>query len=286
VLRYLDVPLWQERYDLITGLVGIGVYAASRRGEPAARIAHRVLSHLEAMAIAGEAGTTWRTAPQWLAPARRARWPAGVVDLGVAHGVPGVIGMLAQLVDAGVEPERSRPLLQSAVAWLLNAVPDGLPRFATNWPADPDEFKRIGWCYGDPGVAGVLLVASRALASPELERTALALLEQIAAPLATRGVPDACFCHGAAGLAHIYNVAFQRTGSVEMRAHAKHWLAEVLRIRQPGTGIAGYRFLTVDQEATRWGADLTLLSGAAGTALVLLAAIEDQEPAWQALCLL
>jgi hypothetical protein len=286
VLRYLDAPRWQERYDLITGLVGVGVYAAGRRGEPATRIADRVLFHLEATAIAGDAGTTWHTPPQRLAPARCARSPDGVVDLGVAHGVPGIIGMLAQFVDAGVEPERSRRLLGSAVTWLLNAVPDGRPRFGTSWPADPDELKRMGWCYGDPGVAGVLLGASRALSSPELEQVALALLAQITAPLATRGVPDACFCHGAAGLAHIYNVAFQRTGSVQMRAQAMHWLAEVLRIRQPGSGIAGYSFLKVDDEAMRWAADPTLLSGAAGIALVLLAAIEDREPGWQALCLL
>jgi hypothetical protein len=144
----------------------------------------------------------------------------------------------------------------------------------------------MGWCYGDPGVAGVLLGASRALSSPELEQAALALLAQITAPLVTRGVPDACFCHGAAGLAHIYNVAFQRTGSLPMREQAEHWLAEILRLRQPGTGIAGYRFLQAHEDSTRWAADLTLLSGAAGVALVLLAAIEDRAPGWQALCLL
>jgi hypothetical protein len=172
------------------------------------------------------------------------------------------------------------------VSWLLNAVPDGLPRFGTSWPADPDEFKRMGWCYGDPGVAGVLLRASRTLRSTELEQEALALLERVAAPLATRGVPDACFCHGAAGLAHIYNLAFQRTGSTLMRDQARRWLAEVLRLRTPGTGIAGYRFLKADDDGTRWAPDATLLSGAAGVALVLLAAVEDEEPAWQALYLL
>jgi hypothetical protein len=71
-----------------------------------------------------------------------------------------------------------------------------------------------------------------------------------------------------------------------MREQAKHWLTEVLRIRQPGTGIAGYSFLRVDEDATRWAADTTLVSGAAGIALVLLAAVEDREPGWQALCLL
>lgn len=286
LLRYLDVPRWQERYDLISGLVGVGVYAAGCQGERAARLADRVLSHLEAIAIADGAGTTWRIPPHCLAPARRTRFPDGAVDLGVAHGVPGIIGMLAQFVDAGVQQDRSRRLLRSAVAWLMNAVPNGRPRFGTDWPANPDEVKRMGWCYGDPGVAGALLGASRALESPELEQEALALLAQIAASLATRGPPDACFCHGAAGLAHIYNVAFQRTGSVQMRDHARRWLAEVLRLRTPGTGIAGYRFLKADETGTRWEADATLLSGATGIALVLLAAVEDEEPAWQALCLL
>jgi lantibiotic biosynthesis protein len=286
LLRHLDVPQWQERYDLITGLAGVGVYAAGRLGERADRITDLVLSHLEAVAIASDAGTTWRTAPQYLAPPRRERFPTGVVDLGVAHGVPGIIGMLAQFVDSGVQPDRSRRLLRSAVGWLMTAVPDRLPRFGTNWPADPDEVARMGWCYGDPGVAGVLLRASRALRSLELEREAVALLAQIAAPLATRGVPDACFCHGAAGLAHIYNVAFQRTGSAQMRDQARRWLTEVLRLRTPGTGIAGYEFLKVDEKGPRCEPDATLLSGVAGIALVLLAAVEDHEPEWQALYLL
>ena len=285
LLRYLDVPRWQERYDLISGLVGVGVYAAGRRGERAARIADRVLSHLEATAVTDDAGTTWRIPPHCLVPPRRARFPDGAIDLGVAHGVPGIVGMLAQFVDAGVQRERSLQLLGSTVAWLLDAVPRGLPRFGTDWPADPAERKRMGWCYGDPGVAGVLLRAGGALASPALAQEAVALLAQVAEPLATSGAPDACFCHGAAGLAHIYNLAFQRTGSVPMRDQARRWLGEVLRLRTPGTGIAGYRFLKAD-DATHWEPDATLLSGAAGIALVLLAAVEDQEPAWPALCLL
>ena len=286
LLQHLDVPRWQERYDLITGLVGVGVYAAARLGERAERITDLILSHLEASAIESDTGTTWRTSPEYLAPPRRERFPAGVVDLGVAHGVPGIIGMLAQFVDADIQPDRSRRLLRAAVAWLMNAAPNRRPRFGTNWPAAPDEAARMGWCYGDPGVAGVLLRASRVLRSPELEREAVALLAQIAAPLATRGVPDACFCHGAAGLAHIYNVAFQRTGSTQMRDHAKRWLTEVLRLRTPGTEIAGYQFLKVDGESPRCVADATLLSGVAGIALVLLAAVENREPEWQALYLL
>jgi hypothetical protein len=112
------------------------------------------------------------------------------------------------------------------------------------------------------------------------------MLRDLAAPLAARGAPDASFCHGAAGLAHVYNVAFQRTGDGALRRHAERWLGEVLRMRRPGAGIAGYRSLGWGGGAPRWDDDATLLSGAVGTALVLLAAIEDREPAWQRLFVL
>jgi hypothetical protein len=50
----------------------------------------------------------------------------------------------------------------------------------------------------------------------------------------------------------------------------------VLHRRRPGRGIAGYQFLQLDAQAGRWVNDTTLLSGVMGTALVLLAAVEDR----------
>lgn len=284
--RHLDVPRWDERYDLMSGLAGVGALVADRRDARARRIAERVLFHLERAAVVTEVGAMWRTPPRFLPEARRSRFPLGMTDLGVAHGTPGVAGMLARFVEAGVEVDRSRRLLEAAVAWLLDAVPMGRPRYGTSWPIDYEAIKRIGWCYGDAGVAGVLLRAARALGRPDVEAAALDMLRDLAAPLARRGVPDASFCHGAAGLAHIYNVAFQLTGDPELRRHAVRWLHEILRLRSPDGGIAGYRSQKVDRGATRREDDPTLLSGVVGTALVLLAAIEDREPAWQRLFLL
>ncbi len=285
--RHLDVPRWDERYDLMSGLAGVGVLVADRRDARARQIAERVLLHLERAAIVTGAGARWRTPPRFLPEARRARFPDGMIDLGVAHGTPGVIGMLARFVEAGIEVGRSRRLLEAAVAWLLGAVPAGRPRFGASWPADRGEAaKRIGWCYGDAGVAGVLLRAGRALGRAAVEAAALGMLRDLAAPLSARGAPDASFCHGAAGLTHIYNVAFQLTGDDALRRHAVRWLGEVLCLRRPGAGIAGYRSLRLDGGAPRWEDDPTLLSGAVGTALALLAAIEDREPAWPRLFVL
>jgi lantibiotic biosynthesis protein len=286
LMRHLDVQRWEDRYDLASGLAGVGVYAAARGCDVAVQIAERVLSHLEATAMVDCHGSTWRTPARFLHAVRRARFPDGVVDLGVAHGQPGIVGMLAQFVDADIARERSRRLLQEATAWLLGLLPRMVPRFASSWPVDHSEFKRIGWCYGDAGVAAILLHASHSLQSKTLEDEALSLLHRVTILLAQPHCRDASFCHGMAGLAHIYNVAFQRTGHPQMRIEAERWIREILRRRRPGTGIAGYSFLTSDGDAIVWKPNATLLGGVVGVALVLLAAIESRVPEWQALFLL
>lgn len=284
--RHLRVRQWQERLDLVTGLVGVGVSVADRRDRRALEIADLVLSHLESAAVTTAQGTTWYTPPAFVPETRRGSAMGGLVDLGVAHGVPGVIGMLARFVDNDVEGSRSRRLLESTVAWLLESVPRDRPRFGTSWPVLQPELRRIGWCYGDAGVAGVLLRAGRALGAPDVENEALGLLRQLATPPVGPAVADASFCHGAAGLAHIYNVAFQYTRSEQMCIEARRWLAEVLRLRNPRGGIGGYESLKLGDGGPRWEADTTLISGATGIALVLLAAVEDREPVWQRLFLL
>jgi lantibiotic modifying enzyme len=272
--RHLDVPRWEERHDLMSGLAGVG-----------AQLAERVLYHLETTATMTDTGATWRTAARYLPASQRRHYPDGLVDLGVAHGVAGVIGMLAQFVAAKIEPVRSRRLLEAAVAWLLDMIGGDATRFELTWPLDVPRLRRQGWCNGHTGVAAVLLRAARALAEPALEATALDLLRRTAARSTTDGSLDAGFCHGAAGLAHIYNVAFQLTGDPQLRATATHWIGEVLRLRTATTTGAGYSYVRIDEDTLRWTDDHTLLSGVAGTALVLIAAGEDHEPEWQRLFL-
>jgi hypothetical protein len=119
LLRALEVPKWRGRLDLVSGLVGIGVVAAARRDGAAHSIADGVLRHLEAAAVSEEFGVTWYVDQYGFASEPRGASCASSVDLGVAHGVPGIIGVLSQFVEADMQRTRSLRLLQSAVAWLL-----------------------------------------------------------------------------------------------------------------------------------------------------------------------
>jgi lantibiotic biosynthesis protein len=286
ILRHLRVPVCAERHDLISGLVGVGAYVAGRHDDRALELASLVLLHLEAAAIVDRTGACWRTPPHLLSPTHRKLFPDGMIDIGVAHGVAGVVGMLARFVECDIEVKRSRSLLDLSLQWLWDYLP------STEWELKPhrsdvhSNLGRIGWCNGHAGVAAMLLHSGRVVGSPHVEAKALDLLRALATRTAEQRIHDACFCHGTSGLAHVYNVAFQRTGDEQMRVEAERWLTDTLCRRRPGVGIAGYQTLTADGRMTSWDTDTTLLSGVVGIALVLLAATEEQEPAWQRLFLL
>jgi hypothetical protein len=295
---YLGHSPWGDDYDLISGLVGLGVWAVERaprsHGEEAAESITRRLGEL---AERRDGGITWHTPSERMLASEAATFPQGQYNLGVAHGVPGVIGVLGEMVAAGLAAGEASELLAGAVAWLLrHAQPEGsASRFAYSVRPDVGEApppSRLAWCYGDPGIAVALLVAARAAGEPEWERQAVATARVAAArPRDDGGVVDGGLCHGAAGLAHLYNRLFQATGDPLFKAEAVAWLERLLAQRQPGEGIAGWRAWRPIGDLMRpdpqfgWVTDEGLLTGATGIGLALLGAVSPVEPAWDRILL-
>jgi lantibiotic biosynthesis protein len=286
LLEHLSQSPWQGDYDLISGLAGFGVYAAERLPRPAAGLLlERLLDRLEETAERRPEGLTWRTDPELLPDWQRQLCPNGYYNLGLAHGVPGVIGLLGLMCQAGVLVQRARPLLEQAVAWLLaQRLPGVEDASYARWlgadgPGDP---ARSAWCYGDPGVAAALLLAARAIGEPDWERQSVALaLAAAHRPRERAGVVDAGLCHGAAGLAHIFNRMAQATGDERLAEAARVWFQRTLEFRQDGQGIGGFLAWAPEADGTpAWKADPGLLTGAAGIALALLAASYPHEPQW------
>jgi hypothetical protein len=273
---------WEGEYDLISGLVGFAVYALERGPRPDARACLRlIVDQLVALAHPQANGVAWWTRPDVL------NGP-GHYNLGVAHGVPGVVAALAQICVIPELADRARPLLEGAVGWLLKQrrPPDRNVAFAYDTTADVPA--RSAWCYGDPGIAATLVLAGRLAGDPSWERVGIEIgLRAAERPFAETGVEDAGICHGAAGLSHIYNRLFQATGNSAFAEAARTWLAHTLAIRRPGVGLSGYLSKNPagpGQELT-WGPDPSFLTGIIGIALVMIAAVADAEPNWDR-CLL
>jgi len=294
LLRLLHLPSWAATYDLVMGLVGLGLYALERLPRPEAReILEQVVHHLALTAREAGEGITWWTPPEWLPPYLREECPAGHFNAGMAHGVPGVVALLGAALQAGVAVGRCRELLAGAVPWLLaqELPPESESRFPS-WVGAGTSISpaRLAWCYGDPGVAAALHLAGRAAGESSWEAQALRIARAAARrPLATSLVANAGVCHGTAGLAHIFNRLHQASGDRELGEAARSWLRRTLEIRQPGVGVGGFRHQAPDPERADgfiWKAPRGFLAGAAGTGLVLLAAVVSSEPAWDRALLL
>jgi lantibiotic biosynthesis protein len=280
-----EVTAWTAEYDLLRGLAGFGVYALARRHRAAgAQIAERVVDGLEAAASTG----FW-TPATWLVGDQRERTPLGRLDLGVAHGIAGAIGLLARFVVADIEPRRSRALLERVVELLVAAVPPREPPRFPAWvtPGDPGGLPaRLAWCYGDLGIALALLAAARATDRAEWEEVAVSLASGAAARRsADAGVIDTCLCHGSAGAAHAFHHLFRATGRAVLGEAALYWVDRTLELHRPGEAYGGFPRATVEPGGTRWAPNATLLGGATGVCLALLAAVTRDEPAWDELLL-
>jgi lantibiotic modifying enzyme len=296
LLRLLSrADRWSAPYDLIVGLTGLGVYALQRYPRPVATECLRgVVERLHDCARHDEDGYYWWTPPaEILDEESRKMYPSGRADLGVAHGVAGPIALLGGICGAGIDQAMARPLLEGAVSWLLaHSVPtEADPTFPV-WvaPAVQPSPARCAWCYGDPGIAAALLLAARGVGNACWEETAVGLACRAAArPTSETGVVNANFCHGAAGLAHLYNRMYQDTGEPALRGAALYWLERTLDFyrlaRDAGGAWVMGNWEPGRRERWTW-TGVELVEGASGVALALLAAATSVEPTWDRMFLI
>ncbi|HKD78059.1 MAG TPA: lanthionine synthetase C family protein [Candidatus Angelobacter sp.] len=289
---YLKHSPWNHHFDLMHGLVGIGVYCLERAEVPTARrCLELIVARLSELVESSSDGLCWHTHTHLLSPQRRQAYPQGYYNLGPAHGVPGVIALLGKIYASGISQKETRWLLEGAVRWLLRQrLPATAPSSfaALNVPGRSPESCRLAWCYGDAGVAATLLLAARCVGEPSWEREALAIGRRAASRnQETCGVVDACFCHGSSGLAHIFNRLFQATHDEVFALASRHWTERTLQFSSPGNGPAGYRIITPNHAGGRELQEkYGVLMGIAGIGLSLIAATSAVEPNWDRIFLL
>jgi hypothetical protein len=281
-----------HRFDLISGVVGYGVYFLERWPRPCARDGLKlVLSALEATKQETPEGTTWLSASTTIPEWQRDQSPEGRYDLGIAHGVTGVLQFLAQL-HATVDPSpETLMLIRRTAQWIVAQakLKEGGLSFAA-W-MNPDGSclaSRPVWCYGDLGIAFVLSNVRDVLKDQTMDILIGAMLTNLVTmPSNLFGVQDSALCHGATGIAHVFNRLYQNHGDIRCRELSLQWYERALQMFRPGVGVGGY--LKCRQTAGSdpvWEPWPAFLDGSIGVGLALLSGVSAVEPAWDRLMLL
>lgn len=288
----LATELWPGQYDLIQGLVGMATYALERKHRPTARaLLTRIVDHLELLHEPADRGITWLTPPALVPDWQLELAPDGYYNLGLAHGVPGIVAVLARIAGAGIDVERARRLLAGGVEWVLGAAgPPELEARYDQWLGAKNDRcigkARSGWCYGDLGPAVALYAAGVSGDESRWVDAALEIARGVAArPADNAGATDACLCHGTGSLVQFFTRFYRATGERWAAEATAAWVERTLAMREAG-GLAGYQYkVPAGGEGTVWAPHHGFLGGAAGTALALVAAATSAECDWDRLLL-
>lgn len=259
--------------DLINGLGGIVVYALARGSASASSallwevIEYKVRSCL----------TEWPRALE-VNPTSRA-----IGDLGVAHGMPGLLAVVIEAVKQELVSPDLIPDLAACLdsVWDEAFVMDGLPAFPAR--VGTSSQTRLAWCYGGLGLATLFLKAA-AIAPKNVTRFQDLCRSSVAQyKRGNHGIRDSSLCHGYAGVA-VMVAHLLRSGDLD------HDLSASLgRVREDACLSAlasevneGGKSAFLYFDSTEMRASSNYLEGGPGVALALSAACADSARPWMA----
>jgi len=174
----------------------------------------------------------------------RSRFPRGSFNLGLSHGVPGILSLLSSALIADVVVEGQKEAIESVATWLQNRRRQSNKGFfwesmisfeeeMTNYEKCVFEGKDA-WCYGTPGVTTSLLLAGKALNNQKMKVFALESFYSVF----QRGSSDwnllgPTFCHGISGLFRIAQFMAQEAPSLDFHQHLDSLEQKILEYYHP-----------------------------------------------------
>lgn len=239
-----------------------------------------LLTELEKSAIPCENGTV-----KWISILDHETRKIGC-NISLSHGMSSITTFLIRLYQMNFETKRVDSLLRKTVTYILDQVTyaEGsisyFPTYSKESSAG-NHYSRLGWCYGDWGVAYALWRAAITFNNTEWENTAIQILihNSQRRDLQINAIRDAGLCHGSAGVAYIFWTLYLKTRKQEFWETAEYWLDITMKMAKYEDGLAGYKAYRTEEHGGPEKSEV-LLDGIAGIGLALLSYLSCNEIAW------
>jgi hypothetical protein len=283
--------------ELIGGLAGVGMYGVARaRGGHCNNLVEGVVLALERTARQQIEGVAWFKAPEFVSRWQRELIPHGCYNFGLSHGNAGASTFLCRALELNVCADIAADLIERNMQWLIGQY----TKKGAQWKVSSMDQERrsadkarLAWCYNELGTTIAVLDAALVMGRKDWLSFCTEVLHGLT-PIGLKDsgvyvvddVVDPALCHGIAGVAHLFVHSGRRLEDEVLTGAGKRWLQELIRARCDTYGIAGFPRIGSHDDVTRRRTienDLGFLEGAAGVGLVLLAALEDEEPGWNRL---
>lgn len=260
---------WAGEIEMVTGLAGILVYAARRSLTTNQMPLYcNLIGHYENIATKfGQNQLAWAQPDHSVY--RLVRSGSEEFNLGLAHGVVGILAGLLPAYQYTELRDRVHQLLEGGSDWLIQQQRvDTQTCYFASFSGDP-EISRLGWCYGDLPIALTLARVGQLIGNQDY----LVLAKQVALRATERNVEDAFvwdagLCHGSAGLGLMFQMLHKQLALPELKVASDKWYEYTVRLYEE-KGLKGlWKF---DGRTKQYEECTGFLEGYAGIGLCLLA---------------
>lgn len=291
-------------YDTIMGLSGIGRIVLSFYDRPGMRdVWHHIVTWFQLFCVPKSLGTEkipgWHISSQnqFLAY-EKDKYPNGNFNLGISHGISGPIALMSIAIINGVQSKELGDKVHELTHWLVNWKVEGDK--GVYWPGKVSYeewkhgslnnenllFPRDSWCYGVPGIARSIWLASQALQNNEWSRIALQAYMDMEARIENNGgMISATLCHGLAGWLQLIQRMYSDTGEPTLGLMRDRLVESVLDFYDPTSKFGYHDVNLIDGKLLNLD-EAGLLNGAAGVAIVLASLLGNESPEWDQILLI
>ena len=271
----------KRNYDFLHGALGVGSYFLSRfENNEIKGYLDDLLTELEKSGeICENDGIKWNSVINFETGEKG-------YNISLSHGMSSIVAFLVRLYQLDFKVERVGELITRTVIYILSQITysEGSISYFPSYSKESSSgnyFSRLGWCYGDLGVAYTLWQASVVLKNKEWENIALMILRQNCKrhDLQINGIRDAGLCHGSAGIAHIFWSMYLHTQISEFQEATDYWHHITLQMAHHDDGLAGFKnWRTIEYGGPEKSENL--LEGVAGIGIALLSYLNSNLLTW------
>ncbi|OFX28508.1 MAG: hypothetical protein A2X08_05600 [Bacteroidetes bacterium GWA2_32_17] len=269
MISYYD----SDYFDFLYGSLGLSLYFLKRNCSD--EITNNILNQLIALKL-------WeKTKYKWLGSNQKIR----EIDLGLAHGVSGIICVLCKLYNKQKNKKRVTECITENVNFLISIANNisksifSFPNFLSINNSKIETISTLGWTHGDLPVGISIYLAGKTTGNKLWQNKAIEIIlhtckrkdytEEI------KGIYNISLCIGTAGIAHIYHRMYLYTGIEMFKESAIYWFDKTmaLYIKQSDK-------IKLFTEKDKLQERVELLYGQAGVGLALISTISNIEPCW------
>lgn len=267
---------WLGEIEMALGLGGFAPYAARRaRFTDQTALYSKLVTGFASTATYFENGQiTWSQPRDSVYRFEKKDRTSQEYNLGLAHGVPGIIAALLPAINIPTLKDQVYQLLVGSCDWLLaNQNPNFTDNACFGSCADDDHNSRLGWCYGDVTIALTVARVGLALDKKNYVERALGIARHAAKrDVKSAYIKDAGICHGFFGLVNIFQLLNMLMPHPELRKAAQNWLQYGLdKYKEEGVKSL-YSYNGIEEV---YSEDFGFLMGYSGIGLVLVSALTD-----------